>query len=111
MSRIDEIKGRLSKIDTNMSVYRCAHYMDEDEACGIYEGQSLDYSYDECHHPLSRDLAEYIINTPADIQYLLSKLEIAENELNKIWSLSNGVNANEIIIRQKAEEALQQIRS
>jgi len=46
-----------------------------------------------------------------DVEYLLSRLEIAENELIKIRELTYDCrNPNESIINQKAIEALQQIR-
>lgn len=117
MARIEEIKERLSKIDTNMKLYRCSQFIHEDEACGIYENQTLDCSYDECHHPLSLDLAEYIVNTPADIEYLLSRIQIAEKALE--WyakiphydrRLSGGTSAIEADAGGRAREALEQIQ-
>lgn len=112
MSRIEEIKGRLSKIDRNMKVYQCSSYlMEKDEACGIYDGQSLDCSHDECHHPLSLDLAEYIVNTPADIQYLLTKLEQARETLQQIKYEYEQSQDDKVTSRMysEAQEALKEI--
>lgn len=50
----------LTKLKTgHWKVYRCS-YCEEGHACNFDGEQSLDHSYDECHHPLDLNEAEFI---------------------------------------------------
>lgn len=102
--KIEEIKERLKNAsgeygwyvnhDTDITYEEPAGSCDEYQVCVIS----------------NVDDAQFVGNAKNDIRYLLSIIEQAENEFNKIYSLANGLNANEVIIRQKAEESLQVIR-
>lgn len=59
---------------------------------------------------MSKYLEESYDEALKENERLKFKLRIAINELNKIYSLANGVGANEMFIRQKAEETLNMIK-
>ncbi len=46
--------------DNRLEVYRC-DYCEPGRACGIDGENTLDCSYDECHHPLDLGFAEEVV--------------------------------------------------
>jgi hypothetical protein len=46
----------MSEFGEPWTVHRCS-YCEPDRACG-FNGENLDHSYDECHHPLDLETAE-----------------------------------------------------
>lgn len=94
MSRIDEIKERF-----NLYSHKKLHHYGDGDVRTEKEAKWIA----EFENPVDADL---FINAPSDIEYLLSKLEIAQQALERIIVMENGDGGFHI-----AEEALQQLRS
>lgn len=93
MSRIDEIKGRLSKIQGapwEMSEYSTDYY---------YQGYGINTvdGNDIANCIENEDDAKFISDAPTDVQYLLDKLEQTELVLKAVSAMCKGIEKNENI--------------
>lgn len=58
------------------TIYRCS-YCEEGRACG-FNGEALDHSMEECHHPLTMEEAEYIVRA-CNVMAEFRKIVLGEN--------------------------------
>jgi hypothetical protein len=90
--RIAEIRQREQAATKGPWYVRRCQWAGEDEACAVqatppapkdwsYTGIFYDASYDECHHVVNRDDADFIAHARADIPWLLARLATLEQAL------------------------------
>lgn len=65
MTSLDKLREAFRDVPLPLRVHFCG-YAEDGTACGILDadGGSIvqDHSYDECHHPFDREIAEAIVN-------------------------------------------------
>lgn len=86
---------------TPWTVFQCSFAKQEDitSACG-FNGETLDMSHDECHHPLSLANAAFIVRAVNSHEELLAWIKSV-----KTWMVVNGWPSQDIEkIIAKAEE-------
>jgi hypothetical protein len=93
--RIAEIRQREQAATKGPWYVRRCQWAGEDEACAVqatppaptdwsYVGIFYDASYDECHHVVNRDDADFIAHARADIPWLLARLATLEQALQEL---------------------------
>ena len=84
-AKLDEWKRLAAEAKAGpWTVYQCACMHDGERlewACGYIEGDSLDHSYDECHHPLPIGDAEFIAAAREAVPALIAEVERLCREL------------------------------